>query len=341
MPLWLFCQHALYFLTTERRRRLTNDTEADCLGKALQENIVILVEDMQFSSSGLSDLLISNDCLTGDECSTLYSLNPKDQVRNTIRLIKGRSFEVLKKFLNCVNKFHPEIAAKIWKSYEEKKKCHAGERLCVFCKLKRAIDVRYVADFVWSVDGINDDVYAEIVSHTSYNISDELKWEKLSDACNKYENPKILKTIINALERKGYYSHIVPWLRRESKLKCRCSDLKNLTVDFNIPFEVTDDEHSTLSPISSIGDEDFPSFAKGHDIYSSENSVDLDDESRYNAIRLHVSRILSDAGNCMVLTDLINENDSQYFRARSHSFGKKKSLQHVFGGAQRRASCFS
>ena len=224
---------------------------------------------MQFSSNGLGDLLISNDCLTGDECASLYSLNPKDQTRNTVRLIKGRSFEVLKKFLNCVKKFHPEIAAKIWKSYEEKKKSHAGERLCVFCKLKRAIDVRYIADFVWSVDGISDDVYAEIVSHTSYNISDDMKWEKLAEACNKSENTKILKTIINALERKGYYSHPIPLLRRESKLARRCSDLKDLKVDIYNPFEVTDDEHSTLSPLSSTDDEECPNLADGHDIYFS------------------------------------------------------------------------
>ena len=329
-------------LSTERRRRLTTDTEADCLGKALQENIVILVEDMQFSSSGLSDMLISKDCLTGDECAALYSLNPKDQIRNTIRLIKGRSFEVLKKFLNCVKKFHPEIAAKIWKSYEEKKNSHAGERLCMFCKLKRAIDVRYVADFVWSVDGISDDVYTEIVSHTGYNISDDMKWEKLAEACNKFENTNILKTIINALERKGYYSHIIPWLRRESKLACRCSDLKDLKIEFNVPFDVTDDEHYTLSPLSSIEDVDFPNFADGHDIHSSENSIDINEESRYSAIRVHVSRILSDAGNCLVLTDFTNRNEPQNYRARSHSFGKKeKSVQNMFGGAQRRASCFS
>ena len=52
-------------------------------------------------------------------------------------------------------------------------------------------------------------------------------------------------------------------------------------------------------------------FAKGNDIYSSENSIDMDDESRYNAIRVNVSRILSDAGNCMVLTDLINDKTRQ------------------------------
>ena len=28
---------SFFFLSTERRRRLTNDTEADCLGKALQK----------------------------------------------------------------------------------------------------------------------------------------------------------------------------------------------------------------------------------------------------------------------------------------------------------------
>ena len=75
---------------------------------------------------------------------------------------------------------------------------------------------------------------------------------------------------------------------------------------------------------------------------SAENSIDINEESRYNALRVHVSRILSDAGNCLVLTDFTNENVPQYYRARSNSYGKKKkSLQHVFGGGQRRASCFS
>ena len=76
---------------------------------------------------------------------------------------------------------------------------------------------------------------------------------------------------ISILNLHTVYFHIIPWLRRESKLACRCSYLKDLMVDFNIPFEVTDDEHSTLSPLSSIKNEELPNFTDGHDIYSSEN----------------------------------------------------------------------
>ena len=63
--------------------------------------------------------------------------------------------------------------------------------------------------------------------------------------------------------------------------------------------------------------------------------TDINEESRYNAISVHVFRILSDEGN------FTNENVPQNYKARSNRFGKKKmGLQHVFGGAQRRASCF-
>lgn len=330
--------HPLH-IDKKRKRRLSSDIEAACLGKALQENIVTLVEDIQFSSSGLGDLLIGNDCLTGDECAALYPLNPKDQIRNTVRLIKGRSFEVIKKFLKCVQRFHPEVSEMIWKSFEEKKRNFVSEKLCIYCKLKRSIDVRYIADYIWSIDGISDDVYADIVSHTRYNVTGDAKWERFADACNKSNNKKILKTIVYALERKGYYSHLIPSLKRETKLVCRCCDLKDVKLDFQTLTETSDDDRSTMSPLSSNDDTEYPSLPDAQDLYSSENSVDMDEEKRYSAIRLHVSHILSDAQvlDCLVLTANPND-DVSYERPRSHSFVKSKRFP---AGGQRRASCFN
>lgn len=320
-----------------RKRRQTKDIEADCLGKALQENIVTLVEDIQFSSSGLGDLLIGNDCLTGDECAALCSLSHKDQIRNAVRLIKGRSYEVIRKFLKCVQRFHPEASDKIWKTFEDKRKNFVCDRLCAYCKLKRSIDIRYVADNVWSIDGISDSVYADVVSHTSYNITDDSKWERFAEACNKSENKKILKTIINALERKGYYSHIIPSLKRETKLACRCSDVIEMKVGFKTPLEITDDDRSTLSPISSPDDMEYPSLSDAQDLYSSENSMEMDEETRFNVIRLHVSNIVSDAQNCLALTGKASDDDL-CGRQRSSSFVKNKRLPVPL---QRRASCFN
>ena len=301
-----------------------------------------LVEDVPFVSSGLQDYLIGNDCLTGDECGALRSLNNKDQIRNTVRLIKGRSFDVMKKFVKCVQRFNPEVSDLIWKSFETNKRKSVNEKLCTFCRVKRSVDVRYVADHVWSIDEITDDVYADIVSNTRSNITTDATWDIFAEACNKSENKKIMKTIVNALERKGHYSHIVPNLKRESKLECRCSELNHLRIDFKILSDHTEDDRSTLSPLSSVEDPHLTSLSDPQEQYSSDN-IDIQEDQRNFAIRMHMSQIMSEARNCMYLTDkarTVHFLDPETLvdqRQRSNSFGRNKNFPVQY---QRRASCF-
>ena len=272
----------------------------------------------------------------------LRSLNNKDQIRNTVRLIKGRSFDVMKKFVKCVQRFNPEVSDLIWKSFETNKRKLVNEKLCIFCRVKRSVDVRYVADHVWSIDEITDDVYADIVSNTRYNVTTDATWNILAEACNKSENKKVMKTIVNALERKGHYSHIVPGLKRESKLECRCSEFSQLRVDFKMPTDNSEDGGSTISPLSSVDDLQFPCQSDSQELLSSISSIDTNEDGRNFAIRMHVLQILSQAQNCMNLTDrsrtvqYFDPNTSAYQRQRSNSFVKNRKFP---TGMQRRKSC--
>ena len=152
-----------------------------------------MVEDIQYSSAWIGDRLIANDCLIEDKSKTIRLLNHKDPIRNTVRFIKGRLYKVLRKFVKCLERIHPEVSEKIWKTFEVKRKSFVRDRMCVYCKLRRSIDIIYIADHVWTIGGISDSVYADIVSHTNYNVMNDSEWDRIAEACNKSENNKILK----------------------------------------------------------------------------------------------------------------------------------------------------
>ncbi|XP_060607146.1 uncharacterized protein LOC132759397 [Ruditapes philippinarum] len=236
-------------------RKGSKKIKQDCLRKAIQQNIVLLVDNLSCSETEIIDTMIASDCLTETESSDLRrNGSKKDCVRNLIRIVRGRSYNVLKTFVKCVENFHPDVAESISQVYEKLMKDRKNYiKRCTFCDLKTSDSIKMVADHLWGIDAISDSLYDEIVSE---NKSREELWEKLADEVNRGNaHHNALKKLSRVLAERGHYKDLSLKLSKMSFLKCMCfkenSSIKT-EGQLTLNILVTDvDEMSTASPLST------------------------------------------------------------------------------------------
>lgn len=138
--------------------------ERECLANAFQFHITDLVDGIVFTESELPDWLISEECFTEDECSNVRKIcDRKDQIRILISMIKGRDLKVLHKFLGQINRHNHEIAEKVRAKFERNKQEGIKGKLCAYCKLKKEVNIKLVADTLWADKAIEDGLYNKII----------------------------------------------------------------------------------------------------------------------------------------------------------------------------------
>lgn len=237
--------------TRGNKKVLKRHENALCLAKAVQKHMVSLVDKMPFNESSIPDELIAEGCITEDECKRVREKKErKEQVRKVVLLIRGRSFPVLKKFLNILEREHncPTVVAAIWDSFEELDKTNCiSQKCCGVCSLKTHVDIRYVIDKLWEEEAISDILYEQMSEVTELKGSQSNSWDTLLHECTTKNTIDIL---ISALNTKGHYSHIAKELRTQIKLgsgtQCAC-----LYQEFKSPGRESPDSASSCLPYSS------------------------------------------------------------------------------------------
>lgn len=284
--------------------------------KAIQENCVVLVDNLILIESELSDLLIEKDCLSEAECLDLRNLSSgKDQIRNLLRMLKGRSFKVLTSFLKCLKRTNPDIEKLIMNRYEKillEKESAQQPRECAFCGLKRFVDIKMVADYLWSDDLISDYLYDNIVRESSRT---DILWDDISRESLKHKNADNFTTVIaKVLRLKEKYQELVYKLSKEQRLVCSCRGDTEV-IFASLPSIC--DENTTVSPRSSLCS---LSSQQDHQTSVESHTEDSPQNRHHN---LFLSRYNTTFGVSKSNNKLLVEESDQNFRTRSHSLFQK------------------
>ncbi|XP_045165337.2 uncharacterized protein LOC123529179 [Mercenaria mercenaria] len=238
-------------------RRLSKSDERECLANALQWHIKELVDGIVFKDSELPDDLLADGCITEDECADLRTkLDRKDQVRVLLSLVKGRDFDVLKKFLKHLRSHNETVATSVEEKFEQNKKDGKRCSKCAVCRLISQVNLKYIVDDLWRNSLIDDGLFNLIVqTEKPAGAQDEL-WYGVIYSLNNYcvQCPSDVRhTLGNALRKKHHYNHlaqVVEWtMYTNGELKCRC-ELQNKIV----PFEIFSSMVSSMSPRSSVSE---------------------------------------------------------------------------------------
>ena len=199
------------------------------LATALQENILLFLEDLSVKDTLILDRLVGLDCISEDECDYIRTLNSSaDSIRYLIRTIKRRDTQTIFNFLDIVGKDSPHLKSKVEEKFNDKQ--NRGnkdtEQLCPTCLMTKIVDLKDIADILWKENLLSDSLYA-IVIEDAEKLRDIL-WNTILHSINKRRNAEQnIQVLIKALESK--YSHIANLLKglqgseqNLTQLQCDC-----------------------------------------------------------------------------------------------------------------------
>ena len=237
----------------------------ECLSRALQANVIAIVDRLQFSLSNLPEQLIGAGHLTEDECRMIRDdLSRKDQVRYLVSRTKSRDLQDIEKFLDLIENEVPDVVYKIREQFEENIKNNIKYTTCSLCLCSNNIDIKDATDVLWSMGVVSDGFYNEVVACPKPRGGQEQLWKSLIDICNnkpKREKQKVYGKLFEFIRRKGNFDFIVKplkqMLERDDRIECRChSVVKPNMVNWGSYSEL-----SCCSPRSSTSEGRLSSFS--------------------------------------------------------------------------------
>lgn len=237
-------------------RRMSSADERECLARALQANIVYMVDNLLFTESNLPELLISNGQITEDECRQIRSIKSrKDQIRYLINRTKGRALKDIKKVIELIGRQIPDVVVKIYKQFEDNKNNHVRCTTCALCQCFTAIDIKDVIDYIWSKQAISDGFYNEVILNNAPRGCQTDLWKRLIDALNKQKGEtrkEMYDSLFSAIMATGRFDFLVNPMRRSlnqcNGLECKCFSAKVIRP---LSADLTDSESSSMSSISA------------------------------------------------------------------------------------------
>lgn len=199
------------------------------LAEALQENILMFLEDLSFQESLMLDQLLAKDCLTEDECENIRSFgNRCDGIRTLIRIIKRRDSKTIREFLNIIGEDSPHLKNKVHETFNDKqnKESKDKQQMCPTCLMIKIVDLKDIADILWREKLLSDELY-DIVIVDAERLS-EILWNTILHSINKRSNSEQnIVILVKALESK--YGHIASLLKglqdkeqNLTQLQCGC-----------------------------------------------------------------------------------------------------------------------
>ena len=232
----------------------------DCYAKAIQRHINNILDSIIFTGSQLPDDLISEQCLTETECSTIREKSDlRDQLRNLVVIIKTRDLRVLMKFLGCLKKQSGQLVEIIKQTAEAYNKEGYKERNCLMCRIKRNINIKNVADQLWGNDLIEDEIFIEIVHCDRPVGTQDFVWEKLLETlAQNGSSRQALETIEHFLKQKDHYNYLADEIHKalsktRERFECACK------IHVGFSDALSSAASSTCSPQASSGSSCLPS----------------------------------------------------------------------------------
>ncbi|KAL3856408.1 hypothetical protein ACJMK2_011173 [Sinanodonta woodiana] len=204
-----------------------------CISKAIQKNITKLIDVLPYQTSKLQDFLLqSESCLTENE-NDLIKKQPtrRDQIRQLIRFIKGRSFKAISKFLQCSRDYSPEVIDLIWKTYDQLMREGVKEKRCIYCRMTNAVDIKVVADYAYEKEVLSDELHRQMTDCMHGVGAQTQLWHQLSVLFLKDgNNEKLMESILTYLcstpKYKQYGEELKVLVKRKFRFECRCKDYK-------------------------------------------------------------------------------------------------------------------
>ncbi|KAL3856407.1 hypothetical protein ACJMK2_011172 [Sinanodonta woodiana] len=204
-----------------------------CISKAIQKNITKLIDVLPYQTSKLQDFLLqSESCLTENE-NDLIKKQPtrRDQIRQLIRFIKGRSFKAISKFLHYSRDYSPEVIDLIWKTYDQLMSEGVKEKRCIYCRMTNAVDIKDVADYAYEKEVLSDELHQQMTDCMHGVGAQTQLWHQLSvlslkDSNNKILMESILTYLCSTPKYKQYGEELKVLVKRNFRFECRCKDYK-------------------------------------------------------------------------------------------------------------------
>ena len=256
---WL-CEFYIFLGRSRARNRKVPPNKRDCLSKALQAYTEVIVNTTIFEESHLPDSLITEECLTEDECSYIRKRkDTKDQIRILLVLIRGRDMKILEKFLSLIEQDNVPLADKIRDRFQRNVKEGLKDKRCVRCKLKVLVNIKYVADRLYANMCITDKLYNCII-HSEHPAGDQDDlWDRLLKELEATEDPNTaMSHMVYSLMAKGHYKHLADVIedmieKYDRLLECACGVLLRSTLQRSMPYvRESVDPRSSESSASEI-----------------------------------------------------------------------------------------
>ena len=264
------------------------------MSQALQANIVLIVEGLEFTQSTLPEQLIQAGHMTEEECNSVRTdKSRKDQIRYIVSRTKSRSLQDMEQFLVMIGQQIPQVVNKIWDQYESNLKRNDTSVKCMLCLCFENIDVKEIVDELWSTGAVPDSFYRDAINCSKPRGCQENLWQELIYICNNKQTAEkqkafnILFEYIKKVGKSGGFDFIVTGLKSmfeaERKLTCHCQ------MSVNVKSQLSEREsnassksYSSLSPRSSASDER-RSLRLSDDLYK-ETDIDEDNQRTHRKI---------------------------------------------------------
>ena len=202
----------------------------ECLSRALQANVIPMVDRLQFNLCTLPEQLIGAGHITEDECKMIRDdLSRKDQIRYIISRTKSRDLQDIETFLELIEREVPDVVAKIREQFEENIKTNNKYTTCSLCLCSNNIDIKDATDILWSMGVVSDGFYNEVVACPKPRGGQGHLWKTLVEICNnkpKKEKQKVYGKLFQFIRKKGNFEFIVKplqlMLERDDRIECHC-----------------------------------------------------------------------------------------------------------------------
>lgn len=233
------------------------------------------MDGLVFNESELPDSLVTEVCLTDDECATVRKLRDrKDQVRILLSIIKGRDLRVLKGFMKHIGQQNPGVAVKITETFERNKREGLKGNLCARCKVEKQFNIKAIADSLWAIEAIDDGLYVDIIHSDTHVGAQGTLWKKTfsSISClDPVKADRAYSNLLNTISNKNMFTHLVQEIngmlnKNHGKLTCSCEPRCRLPNMYSstttsgeswLPFSSSDGEATDYGSLQ-IGNNDIP-----------------------------------------------------------------------------------
>ena len=154
--------------------------------------------------------------------------NPDQKAGYLLVLIRGRTFEILTKFLDTIQSIHGKegelLTLDIYRDYDRMRQKKMIEYVCAYCNINEHVPLYGLAGYLWQRKQITSNTHAAILKPITKREKD--LWDKLWKECQTMTKITQIQTY---LEEDKLFTHLSEELDQQAKIqnykiKCACSN---------------------------------------------------------------------------------------------------------------------